>query len=129
MPDVIAYANIAAQYATDVVDGTNDACVYVRQACQRHLTDLKRADNETGCEFEIDTQLAAKAGRFIELLPHVKGELANRRELILLEPWQIFIVANLFGWVDFDGKRRFRYAYIEVPRKNAESPLAAGIGL
>lgn len=36
---------------------------------------------------------------------------------------------NLFGWVDFDGKRRYRYAYVEVPRKNAKSTLAAGIGL
>ena len=62
-------------------------------------------------------------------MPHIKGELANKKELILLEPWQIFIVANLFGWVDFDGYRRFRFAYIEVPRKNAKSTLAAGIAL
>ncbi|MED6318304.1 MAG: terminase TerL endonuclease subunit [Pseudomonadota bacterium] len=129
MSDAIAYANIAMQYATDVVDGTIDACIYVRQACQRHLNDLKRANNESGFEFEFNSQLAAKACRFIELLPHVKGELANKRELIFLEPWQIFIVANLFGWVDFDGKRRYRYAYVEVPRKNAKSTLAAGIGL
>ena len=129
MSDAIAYANIATQYATDVTDGTIDACVYVRQACQRHLNDLNRAANESGFEFEFNSQLAAKACRFIELLPHVKGELANKRELILLEPWQIFIVANLFGWVDFEGKRRYRYAYVEVPRKNAKSTLAAGIGL
>lgn len=129
MADPIAYANVATQYARDVVDGTIDACVFVRQACQRHLNDLDRAANESGFEFEFDSKLAAKACRFIELLPHVKGELANRRELILLEPWQIFIVSNLFGWVDIDGKRRYRYAYVEVPRKNAKSTLAAGIGL
>lgn len=129
MSDPIAYANIATHYARDITDGTIDSCVYVKQACKRHLTDLDRAANESGFEFMFDAKLAAKACRFIELLPHVKGELANRRELILLEPWQIFIIANIFGWVDFDGKRRYRYAYVEVPRKNAKSTLAAGIGL
>lgn len=129
MSEPINYAEVANSYAQDVLDGTIAACVYVKQACKRHLDDLERSKNESGFEFEFNAKLAAKACRFIELLPHVKGELANRRELILLEPWQIFIVANLFGWVDFDGKRRYRYAYVEVSRKNAKSTLAAGIGL
>ena len=128
MTDIIAYANIASEYAHDVISGRVDACVYVRQACQRFIDDLAKTQ-KSGYEFEFDTKRVGKACRLIELMTHIKGELANKKELILLEPWQIFIVANLFGWVDFDGYRRFRFAYIEVPRKNAKSTLAAGIAL
>ncbi len=56
---------------------------------------------------------------FIERLPHVKGPLAG--EPIHLEPWQVFILTTVFGWVKPDGKRRFRRSYIEVPRGNAKS--------
>ena len=51
-------------------------------------------------------------------------------KLIQLEPWQKFIVSSVFGWKrSRDGKRRYRLAYISVPRKNGKSVLAAGIGL
>jgi phage terminase large subunit-like protein len=47
-----------------------------------------------------------------------------------LQPWQVFIVASIFGWVHKEtGLRRFREAYVCVPRKNGKSPLAAGIAL
>lgn len=35
----------------------------------------------------------------------------------------------MFGWVDTEGRRRFRTVYIEIPRKNGKSTLAAGIAL
>jgi len=41
----------------------------------------------------------------------------------------LFIVGSLFGWRGLDGWRRFRVAYIEKPKGNGKSPLAAGIGL
>jgi phage terminase large subunit-like protein len=59
-----------------------------------------------------------------------QGRLGGARERIHLEPWQVFIVASIFGWVDpRDRRRRFRVADLFVPRKNAKSTLAAGIGL
>ncbi|WP_291993311.1 terminase large subunit [Candidatus Accumulibacter sp. ACC003] len=36
----------------------------------------------------------------------------------------MFILTTLFGWVKPDGKRRFRRAYVEVPRGNGKA-LAA----
>lgn len=60
----------------------------------------------------------------------MKGKWAARRENLKLGPWQVLIVCSLFGWVSIaSGCYRFREAYIEVPRKNAKSTLAAGIGL
>lgn len=132
------YAGIATQYARDVVDGNILACRWVRLACQRHLKDLERA--AAGWKFEWNPELETAEGKkfraadrachFIELLPHIKGEWAAKQQNILLQPWQVFVVASIFGWINRETRRRrFRIADLYVPRKNAKSTLAAGIGL
>ena len=111
-------------YVAAVMAGEIPACRWVQCACQRHEADLLRTD----WAYHFDHAKAIRAIRFIELLPHVKDEWANTQ--IRLQPWQKFLVGSLFGWVHRDtGLRRFRYAYICVPRKNAKSTLSAGIGL
>lgn len=115
----------ALAYAEAVVFGSIPACAEVRQACQRHLSDLARQDSP----FYFDEAAAEKVCKFVELLPHTKGEWAERGERIVLQPWQKFIVCSLFGWKRADGTRRFRVAYCEIPRKNAKSTLASAIGL
>lgn len=66
---------------------------------------------------------------FGRLLIHTKGEWAGQK--FILEDWQREeIIEPLFGWKRIsDGTRRYRTAYIEVPRKNGKSTMAAGIGL
>jgi phage terminase large subunit-like protein len=74
----------------------------------------------------FDPERAAKSLLFIENhCRHVKGELAGQR--IKLEVWQRAFIANLFGWVLPDGKRRFREAFLYIPRGNAKTTLAAAI--
>ena len=120
------YAKIAQTYAQQVTKGKILVCQYVRQACQRFLDDLVRKK----WRYEFDAKKANRACRFVELLPHTKGRWAAKQELLLLQPWQIFILANLFGWVDKKTRlRRFREGYLEVARKNGKSILAAGVGL
>ncbi len=76
------------------------------------------------CKF--NPKLARQAIRFFETeLCHVKGSLAGRP--LLLEPWQQSIIGNLFGWLRKDGTRRYRTAFIFVPRKAGKTVLAAGI--
>jgi phage terminase large subunit-like protein len=84
--------------------------------------------------YRFDDAKAHRVCRFIEKLPHVKGKWAVPRRgesnNFMLQPWQIWIVCCIFGWVDkVTGFRRFNEAYIEVPRKNGKSMLAAAIGL
>ena len=114
-------------YVSGVIAEDIPACRWVRLACERHRADLERA--EAGdWDYVFDASLAIKAVRYIELMPHVKDEWRGKR--IQLEPWQKFIVGSLYGWVHRGTRyRRFRHAYICVPRKNAKSTLAAGIGL
>ena len=79
--------------------------------------------------FYFDERAATIAVRFFEqLLHHSKGEWAGQP--FNLEPWQREqIVRPLFGWKREDGLRRYRRAYIEIPRKNGKSTLSAGIAL
>lgn len=80
-----------------------------------------------GCRF--DAGLAERAVQFFaRLLRHSKGKWAG--EPFILADWQrVNIIEPLFGWLTPEGVRRFRTAYIEVPKKNGKSTLAAGVGM
>ena len=121
--------NAANQYARDIVRGKTVACRYVIDACQRHLDDLAKEKTKKFL-YRFDKDLAEKAAKFIQLLPHTKGEWAFKRMPITLEPWQLFIVCSAFGWVRKGTKlRRFREVYTEIPRKNGKSAISAGVAL
>lgn len=65
---------------------------------------------------------------FAECLRHTKGEWAGKP--FALEPWQRDdVIRPLFGWKRANGTRKYRTVYVEVPRKNGKSTLAAGVGL
>ena len=130
------YVTAARRYAEAVVEGDISACRWVKQACQRQLNDLVKFKGKAS-PYRFNPKLADRSGKsfspadnlcaFIERLPHVKGPLAGQP--IHLEPWQVFILTTVFGWVKPDGKRRFRRAYIEVPRGNAKSTLSSALAL
>lgn len=74
-----------------------------------------------------DKVKADRAVTFINNLSHTKGKWAGKRFDLL--PWQEQIVRDLFGIVKEDGNRQFLTAYIEIPKKNGKSELAAAIAL
>lgn len=81
-------------------------------------------DTRQDCWF--DPERAAKAVRFFpKYVKHTKG----RSGPLELERWQQNIVATIFGWRRPDGTRRYRMAYVEIPRKAGKSTLASGIAL
>lgn len=114
----------ALLWARDVVAGKVIVCKWVKLACERHFSDLTNAI-EKGIYF--DDTAALRVIRFIEKLKHTKGEWAGKN--FMLEPWQKFIIWQIFGWKRADGTRRFRYAYVDVARKNGKTVLSAGVGL
>jgi phage terminase large subunit-like protein len=123
------HVTAANRYAREVVAGKIVACKWVKLACKRHLDDLEAAKTKKS-KFVFDVDAAEKVCVFIELLPHTKGKWARKKELIVLQPWQKFIFCVLFGWkLRKNGRRRFRKAYIAVPRKNGKSIIAAGVAL
>lgn len=116
--------NKAEQYAEDVRSGRVLAGLHVKNAVERYYRDL---DNALDKGWYLDRAAGEKAIKFIERLKHTKGKWDG--QYLILEPWQHFIIYNLFAWKRSDGMRRFRYAYIEVARKNGKTALAAGIAL
>lgn len=118
--------NMANQYARDVLNGKILACKSIQLACQRHFNDLN-ISLDKDYPYRFDRELAERACRFVQLLPHSSGDLAGQK--LKLEPWQAFAFSSIFGWVTKKTKkRRFREAYIRVARKNGKSFFAAGIG-
>lgn len=118
----------AEKYIDDVLTGKVDACAFVKAACKRQRDDLVRLKDHPIFYWSPDH--GARACRFLERLPHVKGPKANANELLVLEGWQCFIITTVFGWRRKDtGGRRFKRAYTEVPRGNGKSALTSGIGL
>jgi phage terminase large subunit-like protein len=108
------------KYISDVQSGAVPVCEHVRNAVARYV-----ADRAAGWGFS-DTY-ALHAIEFIEQLEHSTGEYAGKP--FELEPWQAFIIWNLFGFLNEDGSRRFTRAYVEVPRKNGKSTFSSAIML
>jgi phage terminase large subunit-like protein len=124
------YTGIALWYCERIIAGEILACEFVKQACRRHIKDLERsAIGEL--DYIFDPEVAARGCEFVEAFHHVKGEWATRRERLILSPWQIFITASLYGWLERADPTRYRFqeAYICVPRKNGKSAWIAGIAL
>jgi phage terminase large subunit-like protein len=111
-------------YISGVLAGEIPANQLIKLACQRHLDDLQHGAAR-GLYF--DEAAAARSNLFFKVLQHSKGEWAGQP--FDLELWQAFIDAMLFGWKRADGTRRFREAYIAVPRKNGKTTLLSGEGL
>ena len=115
----------ASAFARDVIDGKIVAGPDVRNACQRHLNDLKRGPAR-GLYWDLDSANRV-IGYFEDVLCLNGGEYEGQAFHLL--PWQAFILGSLFGWKGPDGFRRFRTGYIETAKGSGKSPLAAGIGL
>lgn len=114
-------------YAEAIVAGEFPAGKWHRLACQRHLDDQVRAARGEG-RWKWRPELALKIIRFFGLLKHFKGEWGGQP--IALERWQQFIIGILFGWVDGStGLRRFRNAFIELPRGNGKSTMVGGLAV
>ena len=79
-------------------------------------------------DYWSDEEAADKVvGFFTDCLVHVNGKLSG--EPFILLPWQEIILREVFGWKRPNGTRRYRKVFIEVPRKNGKSFLAAGLVL
>lgn len=64
---------------------------------------------------------------FIQCLKHTDGEFYGQPFDLL--PWQHNSVSQFYGTLKNNGYRQYQYLYLEIPKKNGKSELAAGLGL
>lgn len=120
-----SYKEIAIKYARDAVEGKSIVGKEVVLACQRFLDDMERFElHEKEPDFVI--------GIIEKLMVHKQGESMDGKSLVnkplLLQPWQIFCVYNLVGfYLKGTDERRFKEAFIFVPRKNGKTLTIAGL--
>lgn len=121
------YKQVAIKYAKDVTSGKKIAGKTTIEACQRFLDDLKRDD------LEYRTHDPDVVINIIEaFIIHKQGEDINGKSLVgkplILQPWQVFIVCSLVGfyWKGTD-ERRYKEAFIMVPRKSGKTLLASAL--
>lgn len=111
------YNPIVKQYENDVLSGNIVAGELLKLAIKRHQNDLVNG-HKRGLYF--DHSAGQHILDFFELL-----NLAPETPFTL-QPWQMFRLYALYGWKRTDGRRRFRYAYLSVARKNGKTPLSSG---
>ena len=75
----------------------------------------------------FDEAKADYAVQFINCLKHTKGRWIGQPFELL--PWQDRIIRDVFGTVKENGYRQYNTAYVEIPKKNGKSELAAGVAL
>ena len=75
----------------------------------------------------FDEEKAQRTVDFISCLKHTKGRWRGQNFELL--PWQDKIIRDVFGTVKENGYRQYDTAYVEIPKKNGKSELAAGVAL
>lgn len=112
-------------YARSVIAGKTIAGPHVRNACRRHVQDLKEG-RKRGLKWDVPAAIRA-----IEFCPDVLRLAGGEFEGLPFNPHpsQAFIIGSIFGWKQASGKRRFRRVYIEAAKGIGKSPLLAAIGL
>lgn len=98
---------------------------HVRDACARHLKDLKDGPKRG---LIWNPEMADRVYRYFRTVLRLNGG-EHEGMPFELEPSQKFIGGSLFGWETQGGGRRFRQAFVEVGKGNGKSPMAAGFGV
>jgi len=120
----------ALAFAQMLLDKPAEHCRWVHLAVRRHAHDLRlAAEAGDAVPYVYDPVLAARPIRFSREFRIYSG--ADYGKPLSLLPWQQFVVSQVYGWrVRADPrKRRYTYAYIEVPRKNGKTGMLAPLGL
>lgn len=119
----------AKDYVQHVLTHQEEHCEENILAAERFLRDL---DNPA---FDMDEDMVDFVVHFIEnSIVNQQGDdmfaVSIRNKPLLLQPWQVFVVVNLFGfYYKGTNERRFKEALIMLARKNGKTSFTAAIAL
>lgn len=119
----------AKEYAQHVLTHQEEHCEENILAAERFFRDLENP------AFEMDEDMVDFVIHFIEnVVVHQQGDdmfaVSIRNKPLILQPWQHFVVVNLFGfYYKGTNERRFKEALIMLARKNGKTSFTAAIAL
>lgn len=110
------------KYAEDIATGKKVACKELIQAANRFLEDIENP------RYELKTKDAEFCIEIIEkTFVHIKG--TAKGEPFILEDWQRFITYNVAAiYIAGTNERKYKEAFIFLPRKNAKTLFASALG-
>lgn len=112
------------RYMEDVLSGAVTACSKLKKLCE--MLRPRVESGEYKC-WRYDPERASRPVRFIETFCcQPEGKIGQR---IVLQPFQLFWIEVVFGFVDDNGNRQFNEVFNIMGRKNGKSTLQAGLGL
>lgn len=91
-----------------------------------HRLGFKSTPDESVWTF--DPTEPARVIKFVEsFCRHFQGACAGKQFKLL--PWQVELVATLYGWRDKDGHRKYKKLYLQVARKAGKTILLSALAL
>ena len=114
------------EYLEAISSGEIRSSKSIMGAVQRHYRDLEDSKSDS-FDYYFDEDHARNVANFFPtVMRHSIGK--NVGQPFILQPWQCFAIASIFGWKHKTTQlRRFSKAYISVARKNGKSTLAAAL--
>lgn len=121
------HLGVVKHYADTIISGEKVASKEIVQAAKRFKEDLENP------AFDFDPKDAEFVIQIIQkTFVHDKGERLDgtplRGQPFLLEPWQMFIIYNLLAFFIKGSRiRRYKEAFIYLPRKNGKTRFVAAL--
>lgn len=109
-----------------------DSKVIVSKKIQRIYRKLaKDLSGSTGADGTVYHYSSSRANHILEFAEnycrHSKGKLGG--QLVVLELWEKAMLAAMFGFIDDEGRRRYREVVLIVAKKNGKSLISSIVGL
>ena len=117
--------DVALAYVDGVLSGDIIAGNKIKKACERHINDLRRIDEDDSFIYIYDADQAKKIIEFSTLLKDVTSG-----EPFEASPYQQFILASVQGWRNPETQgMRFKTIFISMARTNGKTQVLAAYAL
>lgn len=103
----MTYTEIALKYINDCLTDKILVCEQIKLSCKRFIKDYNNQTNYYYSDREVD-----RVCTFVEKMTHTKGEYVG--QYLKMEPWQVFMLAMVFGFLHKEGRIKDRRKYQNV---------------
>lgn len=116
------------EYYSQIKGGKVTVSRKVQRIYQKLTEDLSGSTGADGTMYHYSPSRANHILEFAEnYCRHSKGKLGG--QLVVLELWEKAMLAAMFGFIDDEGRRRYREVVLIVAKKNGKSLISSIVGL